>query len=99
MEFLSFKETMHSKSVKSNVRKGLHLSSLLVFAVFFSSIFFVHSAFAAVTPGCEFFDLSPECDLSGWFHLLLGDIIIGSIVGGLLALLFHRLAHRTQKKN
>jgi len=98
MEFLSFKETMHSKSVKSNVRKGLHLSSLLVFAVFFSSIFFVHSAFAAVTPGCEFFDLSPECDLSGWFHLLLGDIIIGSIVGGLLAFLFHRLAHRTQKK-
>ncbi len=98
MEFFSFKETLHSKSVKSNVRKGLHLSSLLVFAVFFSSIFFVHSAFAAVTPGCEFFDLSPECDLSGWFHLLLGDIIIGSIVGGLLAFLFHRLAHRTQKK-
>jgi len=91
-------ETLHSKSVKSNVRKGLHFSSMLVFAVFFSSIFLVHSAFAAATPGCEFFDLSPECDLSGWFHLLLGDIIIGSIVGGLLALLFHRLAHRTQKK-
>jgi len=89
---------MYSKSVKSNVRKGLHFSSMLVFAVFCSSIFFVHSAFAAVTPGCEFFDLSPECDLSGWFHLLLGDIIIGSIVGGLLAFLFHRLAHRTQKK-
>jgi len=89
---------MYSKSVKSNVRKGIHFSSMLVFAVFFSSIFFVHSAFAAVTPGCEFFDLSPECDLSGWFHLLLGDIIIGSIVGGLLAFLFHRLAHRTQKK-
>jgi small-conductance mechanosensitive channel len=89
---------MYSKSVKSNVRKGLHLSSMLVFAVFFSSIFFVHSAFAATTPGCGFFDLSPECDLSGWFHLLLGDIIIGSIVGGLLAFLFHRLAIRTQKK-
>jgi hypothetical protein len=71
---------------------------MLVFAVFFSSIFFVHSAFAATTPGCGFFDLSPECDLSGWFHLLLGDIIIGSIVGGLLALLFHRLASRAQKK-
>jgi len=85
-------------SLKSNVRKGLHLFSMLVFAVFFSSIFFVDSAFAAVTPGCGFFDLSPECDLSGWFHLLLGDIIIGSIVGGVLAFLFHRLAHRTQKK-
>ena len=86
------------KSLKSGFKKSLYLSSMLVFAVFFSSIFFVHSAFAAATPGCEFFDLSPGCDLSGWFHLLLGDIIIGSIVGGLLALLFHRLAHRTQKK-
>jgi len=96
--FLPFRAILHSKSVKSNMRKNLQLFSILVFAVFFSSIFFVHSAFAAVTPGCGFFDLSPECDLSGWFHLLLGDIIIGSIVGGILALLFHRLAHRTQKK-
>ena len=86
------------KSLKSGFKKSLYLSSMLVFAVFFSSIFFVHSAFAATTLGCEFFDLSPGCDLSGWFHLLLGDIIIGSIVGGLLALLFHRLSHRTQKK-
>ena len=85
-------------SLKSVFRKSMYLSSLLVFAVFFSSIFLVHSAFAAATPGCEFFDLSPECDLSGWLHLLMGDILIGSIVGGLLALLFHRLAHRTQKK-
>jgi len=76
----------------------MYISSLLVFAVFFSSIFFVNSAFAAATPGCGFFDLAPECDLSGWLHLLLGDIIIGSIVGGLLALLFHRLAKRAQKK-
>jgi len=71
---------------------------MLVFAVFFSSIFFVNSAFGAATPGCGFFDLAAECDLSGWLHLLIGDIIIGSIVGGLLALLFHRLAHLNQKK-
>jgi len=98
MEFLPFKEKLHLNSVKSNVRKGLHLSSMLVFAVFFSSIFLVHSAFAAASPGCGFFDLAPECDLSGWLHLLMGDIVIGSVVGGLLALLFHRLSHRTQKK-
>jgi len=85
-------------SLKSGFKKSLYLSSLLVFAVFFSSIFFVHSAFGAATPGCGFFDLAPECDLSGWLHLLMGDILIGSIVGGLLALLFHRLALRTQKK-
>ncbi len=88
----------NNKSLKSGFKKSLYLSSLLVFAVFFSSIFFVHSAFGAATPGCGFFDLAPECDLSGWLHLLMGDILIGSIVGGLLALLFHRLAHRTQKK-
>ena len=39
-----------SGTLKSNVRKGLHLFSMLVFAVFFSSIFFVDSAFAASTP-------------------------------------------------
>jgi len=89
---------LFSEILKPNVRKGLHLFSMLVFAVFFSSIFFVDSAFAAATPGCGFFDLSPECDLSGWLHLFIGDIIIGSIVGGLLALLFHRLASRAQKK-
>jgi len=88
----------NNKSLKSGFKKSLYLSSLLVFAVFFSSIFFVHSAFGAATPGCGFFDFAPECDLSGWLHLLMGDILIGSIVGGLLALLFHRLAHRTQKK-
>ncbi len=98
MEFLSFKQKMNSNSVKSTLRKGLHLSSMLVFAVFISSIFLVHSAFAAATPGCGFFDLAPQCDLSGWLHLFLGDIIIGSIVGGLLALLFHRLSSRAQKK-
>ena len=98
MEFLSLIEKMNSNSVKSNVSKGLHFSSMLVFAVFISSIFLVHSAFAAATPGCGFFDLAPQCDLSGWLHLFLGDIIIGSIVGGLLALLFHRLASRAQKK-
>jgi len=98
MEFLSFKERMNSNSVKSNVRKGLHLSSILVFTVFFSSIFFVHSAFAVAAPGCGFFDISLECDLSGWMKLFLGDILIASVVGALLALLFHRLALRTQKK-
>ena len=67
---------------------------MLVFAVFFSSVFFIHSAYAAVSPGCGFFDISPECDLSGWFHLVLGDIVIGT----LLAILFMRLSTRTQSK-
>ncbi len=88
----------NTKSLKSGFRKSLYLSSMIVFVAFFSSSFFVNSAFAAATPGCGFLDLSPECDLSGWLHLLIGDIVIGSVIGGLLAFLFHRLAHRTQKK-
>lgn len=92
--FLPFRAMLHSKSVKSNVRNGLYLSSMLVFAAFFSSTLFIHAAFAAGTPGCGFFELSPECDLSGWFHLIIGDMA----VGGLLAILFHHLSHRTQNK-
>ena len=98
MEFLPFKKTLHSNSVKSNVRKGLHLSSMLVFAVFFSSIFFVHSAFAVTTPGCGFFDLAPECDLSGWLHLLMGDIVIGSVVGGSTCITFPSVITSYSKK-
>ena len=88
----------NSKSLKSGFRKSLYLSSMIVFVAFFSSSFFFHPAFAAVSPGCGFFDVGPECDLSGWLHLLIGDIVIGSVIGGLLAFLFHRLAHRTQNK-
>jgi len=82
------------KSLKSGFRKSLYLSSMLVFAALFSSIFFIHTAFAAATAGCGFFDLSPECDLSGWLHLAIGDILIGS----LLAILFFGISRRTQSK-
>ncbi len=85
---------LNFKSLKSGFKKSLYISSMLVFAAFFSSIFFFHAAFAAVSEGCGFFDLGPECDLSGWLHLLLGDILIGS----LLAVLFLRLSTRTQSK-
>jgi len=83
-----------TNTLKSNVKKRLYLNSMLVFAVFFSSTFFVHEAFAAGTPGCGFFEFSQECDLSGWLHLIIGDMVIGA----LLALLFHHLSHRTQNK-
>jgi len=82
------------ESLKSVFRKSLHLSAMLVFAAFFSSVFFIHSAFAAVSPGCGFFDLSPQCDLSGWLHLLVGDILIGS----LLAILFFGISRHTQSR-
>jgi len=91
---LGFLIGLNFESLKSGFRKSLHISSMLVFVAFFSSVFFIHSAFGAVSPGCGFFDLSPECDLSGWLHLLVGDILIGS----LLAILFYGITRRTQNK-
>ena len=85
---------LNFKCLKSGFKKSLYISSMLVFAAFFSTIFFIHTAFAAATPGCGFFELSPECDLSGWFHLVLGDVLVGS----LLAIFFHRLSLRTHSK-
>ena len=85
---------LNFESLKSGFRKSLHVSSMLVFVAFFSSVFFIHSAYAALTPGCGFFELDPECDLSGWFHLVIGDIVIGS----LLAILFYGISRRTQSK-
>lgn len=49
---------------------------------------------AGSTPGCEIFDVSPKCDLSGWMHLLLGD----ALTGGLLGLLYHYISHKTNSK-
>ncbi len=88
----------NTKSLKSGFRKILYLSSMIVFVAFFSSSFFFHPAFAEVSPGCGFFDVGPECDLSGWLHLLIGDIVIGSVVGSLLAILFYTISRRTQSK-
>jgi len=67
---------------------------MLVFAVFFSSVFFIHAAFAATTPGCGLFEVSLECDLSGWMKLLMGDIAIGAF----LALLLHFFSRRSNVK-
>ncbi len=76
------------------MRKSLYLSSMLVFAVFFSSVFFIHTASAVVTPGCGLFEVSLECDLSGWMKLFLGDIAIGVF----LALLLHFFSRRSNIK-
>jgi len=62
--------------------------------LFFSSVFVFHAAFAAATPGCGFFDLSLECDLSGWMKLILGDLAIGAF----LALLLHFFSRRSNVK-
>jgi len=76
------------------VRKKMYIASLLLFSLFVSSTFLIHTAFAAVSEGCGLWDVKPECDLSGWMKLFMGDIMVGA----LLALFLHILAHRTTLK-
>jgi len=76
------------------VRKKVYIGSLLLFSLFVSSTFLIHSAFAAVSEGCGLFDFRLECDLSGWMKLFIGDIGVGAF----LAMFLHFLAHRTTLK-
>ena len=72
----------------------MYIGSLLLFSLFVSSTFLIHSAFGAVSEGCGLFDVKLECDLSGWMKLFLGDVAVGAA----LALFLHILAHRTSLK-
>ncbi len=74
--------------------KKIYLGLILFFSVFMTSTFFIHSAFAAVSEGCGLWDVNPECDLSGWMKLFLGDVAIGAF----LAILLHFFAHRSNVK-
>ncbi len=49
---------------------------------------------AGGTPGCGMFEIREGCELGGWMHLILGDVLIGA----LLAILLHILAHRSNLK-
>jgi len=78
----------------SQLRKKIYWSSILLFSIFVASTFFIHTAFAAVSEGCELWDVSLECDLSGWMKLFLGDVGVGAM----LAVFLHVLAHRSNVK-
>ena len=62
--------------------------------------FLVQTSFTGVvyaaqgTPGCGMFEIKEGCELGGWMHLILGDVIIGA----LLAIFLHILAHRSNIK-
>ncbi len=75
-------------------RKKAYLSSILLFSIFVASTFFIHTAFAAGSEGCGYWDVRPECDLSGWMKLFLGDVGVGAV----LAIFLHVLAHRSNVK-
>ena len=84
-----------SLSKKKQVHKSLLTKTLLVFFIFVSSTFFIHMSFGATgerDADCHVLEISDHCVLSGIGHLVYGDLI----VGGVLALFFHHLAHKNQ---
>ena len=86
-----------SLSKKKQVHKSLLTTTLLIFFIFVSSTFFIHMSFGASgerDASCHVLEISEHCDLSGIAHLIYGDLI----VGGVLALFFHHLAHKNQVK-
>jgi hypothetical protein len=74
--------------------KKIYFGTILFFSVFVAGTFFIHSAYGAVSEGCGLWDVNPECDLSGWMKLFLGDVAIGAV----LAILLHFFAHRSNVK-
>lgn len=68
---------------------------IILAVVFVFDTLFVGLSFASSMPEeCDMFSISLGCDLSGWLHLILGDIGIAAS----LALLLHLLTHRTNTK-
>ncbi len=73
---------------------GLPQIIIVIFAFFIVNIFLFDSAYAAVSEGCEIFEIREGCDLSGWMILIFGEILVGAS----LAIFLHTLSHRTSVK-
>jgi len=69
-----------------------HLS-LIAFAFFISTTLLFDPVFAAVSEGCEIFEIKAGCDLSGWLKL-----IFGVSIGTFLAILLYTLSRRSNLK-
>ncbi|MFQ5440179.1 MAG: hypothetical protein ACE5DL_01820 [Nitrosopumilaceae archaeon] len=76
---------------KTNFKKFQKLSIVILgtFAIFTYS----NLAYGSISEGCGLWDLTLECDLSGWMKLLLGDLAIGAF----LAILLHYFAQKNGK--
>ncbi len=66
----------------------------LVFTFVIGNTFLIYPAFAVSSEGCNMFEITFDCDLSGWMKLILGDIAIAAT----LAIFLHYLVHRSNTK-
>lgn len=87
----SFLEPCLYKILKMKMKTILYL---LVFGFLFKTSFTSIAYAAGGTPGCGMFEIREGCELGGWMHLILGDVVIGA----LLAIFLHILAHRNNIK-
>jgi len=74
--------------------KNLTRIIIVMFAIFISPIFLFDSAYAAVSEGCEIFEIKPGCDLSVWMAVIIGEIVVGAF----LAIFLHYLEHKSHIK-
>jgi hypothetical protein len=84
-----------SFSEKKYLKKSLVIKTLLVFIIFVTITSFFQLSFGASgerDPSCHVLEISENCELSGIGHLVYGDLTIC----GVLALLFHYFAHKSQ---
>ena len=88
MKFLFF------KSFLNKISKLKIISCLFIFGFLVKTSFINVAYGAGGTPGCDMFEIRSGCELGGWMHLILGDVIIGA----LLAIFLHILAHRNNIK-
>jgi len=73
---------------------GLPQIIIVMLGFFIANILVFDSAYAAVSEGCEIFEIREGCDLSGWMLLIFGEILVGAS----LAIFLHTLSHRNSMK-
>jgi hypothetical protein len=64
---------------------------IVMFAFLILPIFLFDLAYAAVSEGCEIFEIKAGCDLSVWMAVIIGEIVVGAF----LAIFFHHLEHKS----
>lgn len=72
----------------------IYFGSIAVSTVFVVTTFFIHNAFGSFSEECGPWDMKPECDLSGWIGLIIGDLGVAVF----LSVLLHVLAQRSNAK-
>ena len=89
---LAFQQVVSKHEFTRPSRFNLNMPTLLL--VILLCMLSVNFAHAAGSKECSMFNITLDCDLSGWMKLIVGDIALAAS----LAVLLHYLAHRSNAK-